>query len=38
MLAVIDVMLIILAIFLAYTALIAVGKARKNISGRPQGS
>jgi len=38
MLAIIDVMLIILAVFLAYTALITVGRARKDLSARPQGT
>lgn len=38
MLAIIDVMLIILAIFLAYTALITVVRVRKNIPGGPQGN
>jgi len=38
MLAVIDVMLIILALFLAYTALITIGRVRKNVPGEPQKS
>ena len=38
MLAVIDVMLIILAIFLAYTALLTVARVRKNVPGGPQGN
>ena len=36
LLATIDVILIVLAIFLAYTALVTVARARKNLAGKPQ--